>query len=114
MDKARRAVLGTFFLAFLGAALLLTTIFKDSKGLWGAKDVIYIAFPSAEGLKEGDTVRVKGLDAGTITEMTFGDRNNEKTRNKIIVQVKLYQKNIEPCRHSYKVTIEESSLIGGK
>ncbi len=114
MDKGKLAILGIFFIAFMATALLLTTLFKDSKGLWGAKDVIYIAFDSAEGLKEGDTVRVKGIEAGTITDMTFGDRNQDKTRNKIIVEVRLYEKDIEPFKRSYKITIEESSLIGGK
>lgn len=111
MDKGKLAVLGLFFAAFVAASLILASFFKDLKGLFGSKSSLYVTLDSAEGLKEGDDVLVKGVKAGSIEDISFSAIEGDK--EKILVKVKLHDRPIK-FYMSYKIKIVESSLIGGK
>ncbi len=119
MDKGKLAVIGLFFVAFVGAAFVLAFMFRDVKGIAGAKDKLYVWFETVEGLREGDTVRVKGIESGTIADMSIMDEKSEAVagdaslKDKILVEIDLYKK-VGRIYANHAIRIEESTLIGGK
>ncbi|MBI5369055.1 MAG: MCE family protein, partial [Planctomycetes bacterium] len=108
MGSKRLVTLGLFFMIGLGCVLFIAIFTKDFRQIFGEKKYLYVEFENVAGLREGDSVRVNGLELGRIDELAM---NNEA--NRIVVRIALYRTGLV-FYEGYKIKIQESSLIGGR
>ena len=112
MKTNRDTLLGIVFFAGLGLLLLATAQLKD----WTAfqePSPATVYFPSAGGLRAGDTVTVYGMRAGRVRSVEINP--SQDSRDKRILVTLETRKEI-PFRPGvpYTIYIEDSSFLGGK
>jgi hypothetical protein len=107
MDKLKQdTLLGVVF--FVGLGLLLWATAKLSNLSFGKLPELTVAFPSAAGLRVGDSVYVVGTRSGHVAEVLF--RQDQAAR--IAVRIELDRE--VTVFDDYRITIVDSSLLGGK
>lgn len=108
MGPKRFITLGLFFMIGLGCVLFLAMFTQDFTRLFGEKKYLYVKFDNVAGLREGDSVRVNGLELGRIDALIL-----RQDLSQVIVRIALYQQTLD-FYEGYKIKIQESSLIGGR
>jgi len=103
----REIRLGFFFFAMLIVLGFVTLTVSQWTPWWAKRQRQTVQFPSADGLKRGDTVRVVGVPYGRVESVDY--RRGEK---RVDVVVSLDHK--LDLREDYAITIQESALIGGR
>lgn len=96
--------LGAIFLAAI-VFLIFVTISISKLNLFSHTQYVKINFENVSGLKKGDPVRVLGMEAGTVDRMRILPDNTVKVILKLSEPIEL--------REDYRITIEESSILGG-
>jgi ABC-type transporter Mla subunit MlaD len=93
-------------LVFLVAVILLIagTIIIGRLNFGGDSCVLEVGFPDAGGLQKGDQVKVEGIDMGRIVGLKLRPGG---------VSVKLALNEPIKIYEDYKITIEQTSLVGG-
>jgi phospholipid/cholesterol/gamma-HCH transport system substrate-binding protein len=103
----REIRLGIFFFAMLIVVGFVTLTVSQMTPPW-VKSIPYdIYFPTADGLKRGDQVRVVGVPYGRVDAVKY-----DKGRRQVKVRVSLEQ--ALDLHTDYTITIQESALIGGR
>jgi len=100
----KELILGVIFLAAI-IFLIFVSISISKLNIFSHTQYVKVNFENVSGLKEGDPIRVLGMEAGTVY------RSKIMPNNTVRVVLKL-SKPIE-LREDYRITIEESSLLGG-
>ncbi|MFH0889359.1 MAG: MlaD family protein [Planctomycetota bacterium] len=100
----KETVLGILFVTAI-VFLIFVSLTISKLNIFSSNQYIKVVFDSVRGLKKGDSVRVLGMEAGTI------DRLKILPNNKVRVVLKIFEP-IE-LREDYKITVEESSILGG-
>ncbi len=110
LKQLQGARLGVF--VFLGTVLIFISIF-----LVGNKDSLFVStltyktyFSSIEGLRTGASVRLSGMDVGSVTEIQFTSDNS----NKIEVTLKINESVKDFIRLDTKASLETEGLVGAK
>ena len=109
MNNQRQFLLGIFFLITL-SILPVYTLFLTNIDLFGKQITETVYFPDAFGLKEGDPVQVSGLQVGHVKDLDFDPNAEHSKRIKAILSL---DREIELMRGA-KITIQESTLLGGR
>ncbi|MBI2923771.1 MAG: MCE family protein [Planctomycetes bacterium] len=93
-----------FFVAFiiLGAATVSIGHFNPFEKTFD----VFIHFPEVSGLKEGDPVRVEGMEVGRVTGLKLGPQGGVD----VVIRLKKNVKLTKDCT----VAVSMSSLVGGR
>ena len=110
MDRNNRHdfLLGLVFFGAL-ALLLYYTIVLTGFSL-GEKQSLTAWFPSAQGLKEGDSVLIAGVQSGTVKAVAL-DQNRPDDRR---ISVRMEFNEPLDLRQGYAIRIAEFSALGGR
>ncbi len=107
-SQRRNIVVGIFVL--LGIALFISTIYLVGKkeNLFGSPVKISAVFKDVQGLREGDKVRLSGIDIGTISNLSFMDDN------RVFIEMSLDETVVGFVKKDSRVTIGSEGLMGSK
>jgi phospholipid/cholesterol/gamma-HCH transport system substrate-binding protein len=100
---AEMAVGVLFFFGLLGLGYV--TVLLSHRDLLGRQSAIRANFDSVGGLRRGDRVLVRGMEAGKVSRLKFYDGR---------VQVLLLFDQRPRIREDYKLNIRQSSVLGGR
>jgi phospholipid/cholesterol/gamma-HCH transport system substrate-binding protein len=103
----REIRLGVFFFAALIVLGFVTVTVSQWTPPWARRHVQVFFFPSADGLKRGDQVRIVGVPYGRVDQVKY-NRGRKQVEVSAILDHKV------DFREDYTVTIQESALIGGR
>ena len=109
MSSKQQTLLGLLAIAAL-AVLGFYTLFLADVSLFGRSIQLVVQFPGAQGLREGDPVQVSGLRVGRVKSLSFDATAPQDQR--ITVVLNLDEE--VPLFEDYSITIEESTLLGGR
>lgn len=108
--KISNIKLGIFI--FLGGALLILAIFLigDKDALFSSRFTLKAYFSDIQGLRNGATVRLSGIDVGSVSNVEFvGD-----TAGKVVVTMDLLDDIKKFIRKDTRASIETEGLVGNK
>jgi phospholipid/cholesterol/gamma-HCH transport system substrate-binding protein len=105
-ELTMEAVVGAFMcVVFLGLGYF--TIILTRENWFAPKYTMQVRFTDVMGLKVGDDVIVRGMPAGKVKRLTL-----ETDVPRVRVDLTLDQ--AIPVRQGYKVTVEATSMLGGR
>jgi phospholipid/cholesterol/gamma-HCH transport system substrate-binding protein len=97
---------------FVGAVLLVLAIFMigDKDSLFSSRFSVKAYFNDIQGLRNGSTVRLSGIDVGSVSSVEFyGD-----SAGRVIVTLDLVEDIRKFIRTDTKASIETEGLVGNK
>jgi len=100
----KEMVLGVLFISAI-IFLIVVTITISRSNIFSKPVFIKVEFEQISGLKKGDGVRVLGMDAGTVYRLRLLPDNKVKAVLKLDQEIEI--------REDYRVTVQESSILGG-
>jgi phospholipid/cholesterol/gamma-HCH transport system substrate-binding protein len=103
----REIRLGIFFFAMLIVLGFVTLTVSQWTPPWAKRYTLKVYFPSADGLKRGDQVRIVGVPYGRVESVKYN-----RAERKVEVGISV-DHGIE-FREGYAITIQESALVGGR
>jgi phospholipid/cholesterol/gamma-HCH transport system substrate-binding protein len=110
MNKKQRRnfIIGVFVIA--GILLFIVTIYLVGKKefIFGRPAKISAIFNDVKGLREGDNVRLSGIDIGTVSSLAFMEDN------RVFIQMNIDQEQVQYIRKDSRVTIGSEGLMGSK
>ena len=109
MNAQRQFVLGIFFVVAL-SILAFYTLFLTDFSLFGEPIQVTADFPDAHWLREGDPVLVAGTRIGRVKQITFRDGAAAEERIRVVMNLDQPLEILE----GYRITIEESTFLGGR
>jgi phospholipid/cholesterol/gamma-HCH transport system substrate-binding protein len=111
MVTSREIKVGAFVL--VGMALLGLVIFMigDERQLFNKKIPFSVVFEDIEGLKPGSTVRMGGMDVGSVTKVGFSSNPGDP---KLYVTLNIVKAQAARIRKDSRAKIEGKGLLGDK
>lgn len=108
-NRQRRSLLVGFFVT-LGLFIFIATIYLVGKkeNIFGSTIQVYAIFEDVKGLREGDRVRLSGIDIGTINGIGF------LSDNRVLIQLSLEEEVTRYVKKDSKATIANEGLMGSK
>jgi len=108
-QKISAVRLGIFI--FLGTAILVVAIFLvgDKRALFSSTFTVKAYFNDIQGLKSGATVRLSGIDVGSISNVEISD-----TSSKVEVTMELLTEIKRFIKTDTQASIETEGLVGNK
>jgi phospholipid/cholesterol/gamma-HCH transport system substrate-binding protein len=108
-NKQRKSLIVGIFVT-LGLAIFIVTIYLVGKkeNLFGSPVTIAAIFEDVQGLREGDNVRMSGIDIGTVRSLSFIEDNRVYTEMSLEADQVMYVKK------DSRVTIGSEGLMGSK
>jgi len=108
-QKISAVRLGIFI--FLGTAILVIAIFLvgDKRALFSSTFTVKAYFNDIQGLKSGATVRLSGIDVGSISNVEISD-----TSSKVEVTMELLTEIKRFIKTDTQASIETEGLVGNK
>lgn len=111
MALSREVKVGLFvFLGFVGAATIIFLI-GDNRSLFDSKVVFRAQFEDVQGVKPGSTVRMGGVDIGTVSSVQYPE---DPRQTLIDVELSVVKREAERVRESSRASIEPKGLLGDK
>ncbi len=108
MSMNRSTILGLFFLVTL-SVLAYYTLFLTDFSLFKKQPHMHVQFEQANGLREGDSVRVAGMRWGRVKKLTLDPSAPIEKR----VTVDLVLEDPLQLREGFTIQIKDSTLLGG-
>ncbi len=108
-NKQRKSLIVGLFVT-LALALFIAAIYLVGikENIFGSTISVSAIFKDVKGLREGDKVRLSGIDIGTVSSIWFfGD-------NRVIVQMSLEEEAVKYVRKDARATIANEGLMGSK
>jgi len=108
-DKQRKNILVGLFVT-LGFIIFVTAIYLVGKkeNLFGSTITASAIFKDAKGLREGDVVRLSGINIGTVSSVGF------LNDNLVMVKLSLEKEDARFVKEDSKATIANEGLMGSK
>lgn len=108
-NKQRKSLIVGIFVT-LGLVLLIGTIYLIGKkeNIFGSNINISAIFKDVKGLREGDKVRLSGIEIGTVSYVWFLDNN------RVLVDLSLVEEATKYVKKDSRVTIANEGLMGSK
>lgn len=100
----REMLLGVLFISAI-IFLIFVSITISRSNIFSKPQYIKVEFEQVSGLKKGDTVRVLGMEAGIVYRLRLLPDNKVKAVLKLDDPIEI--------REDYRVTVQESSILGG-
>lgn len=111
MALPREVKVGIFvFLGFVGAAVIIFLI-GDNRSLFDAKVPFRAQFEDVQGVKPGSTVRMGGVDIGTVSRVEYPEDSNQTL---IDVELSIVKREADRVRTSSRASIAPKGLLGDK
>jgi phospholipid/cholesterol/gamma-HCH transport system substrate-binding protein len=106
----RQLALGAFFVIVLGI-LGYFTLFMTDFSLFKEEHTVVVHFPDANGVRQGDEVRVAGIRQGRVKELSYDPAEVSLERR---IKVTLKMDAALALRQGFSIAIQDSTLLGGK
>jgi phospholipid/cholesterol/gamma-HCH transport system substrate-binding protein len=108
-DRTRKNLVVGLFVT-LAVIIFMTAIYLVGKkeNIFGSNVEVAAIFHDVKGLREGDKVRLSGIDIGTVSSLWFMEDN------RVIVQMNLEENAVQYIRRDSKATIANEGLMGSK
>jgi phospholipid/cholesterol/gamma-HCH transport system substrate-binding protein len=111
MAVSREIKVGLFvFLGFIGAAAIIFMI-GDNRSLFDPKVAYRAEFADVQGVKPGSTVRMGGVDIGTVSRVQYPE---DPTHTSIQVSLSIVRREAPRIRASSLASIAAKGLLGDK
>jgi phospholipid/cholesterol/gamma-HCH transport system substrate-binding protein len=111
MAVSREVKVGVFvFLGFVGAAAIIFLI-GDNRSLFDAKVPFRAQFDDVQGVKPGSTVRMGGVDIGTVSRVQYPA---DARQTLIDVELSIVKREAERIRAGSRASIAPKGLLGDK
>lgn len=114
MSRDTRALnlrVGVFVTVGLLTALIAIFTLGEKSGLFEGKTKLYVHFADINGLVEGASVRLAGLDVGTVSSIEFSD-NLKQREARIALSIK--SKYMRHIRKDSAAFVDSKGLLGDK
>jgi len=108
-NKHRRSLTVGLFVT-LALIIFIGTIYLVGKkeNIFGSTITVSAVFKDVKGLREGDKVRLSGIDIGTVNSVWF------LNDNRVIIDMNLEEEAVGFVRKDARVTIANEGLMGSK
>ncbi len=108
-NRHRRNLLVGIFVT-LGLAIFITGIYLIGKkeNIFGSPIKVSAIFYDVQGLREGDKVRLSGIDIGTVSSLSF------MTDNRVFIEMNIEQDKAIYIKEDSRATIGNEGLMGSK
>ena len=106
--QRRNIIVGIFVIAGIFLFIFAIYLIGQKEYVFGRPYNMYAVFNDVKGLKEGDKVRMSGIDIGTVSKLEFVDHN------KVLVQFNIDNEQFSHIRLGSKVLIGSQGLMGAK
>lgn len=108
-NRHRKSIVVGLFVT-LALIIFMTAIYLVGKkeNIFGSNVAIAAIFQDVKGLREGDKVRLSGIDIGTVSTLWFMEDN------RVMVQMNLEEDAIQYIRTDSRATIANEGLMGSK
>jgi phospholipid/cholesterol/gamma-HCH transport system substrate-binding protein len=111
MAVSREIKVGIFvFLGFIGAAAIIFLI-GDNRSLFDPKVSYRAEFTDVQGVKPGSTVRMGGVDIGTVSRVQYPE---DPGQTSIQVNLSIVRREAPRIRQSSRASIAAKGLLGDK
>ena len=111
MAVSREVKVGLFvFLGLFGAAAIVFLI-GDNRSLFDAKVSYRAQFADVQGVKPGSTVRMGGVDIGTVSSVRYPEEHDQP---RIHVDLSIVKREAPRIRESSRAGIAAKGLLGDK
>ncbi len=111
MAVSREFKVGAFTLAGLLVVGLVVFLVGEERKLFESKLLYHVSFQDVQGLRRGSPVRMGGVDIGSVTEVAYGDKADDK---RIHVKMDIVRDESRRIRQDSVATIEGKGLLGDK
>jgi phospholipid/cholesterol/gamma-HCH transport system substrate-binding protein len=111
MATAREVKVGAFVLVALSVIGAVVFLIGDERRLFVKHDTYGAEFKDVNGLRRGSTVRMGGVDIGSVTEIGYGRDEKDAT---IFVELSIAANEARRIRADSEATIESKGLLGDK
>jgi phospholipid/cholesterol/gamma-HCH transport system substrate-binding protein len=107
--RHRRSIIVGLFVT-LGMVIFLASIYLVGKkeNIFGSTVELSAIFKDVKGLREGDKVRLSGIDIGTVSQIGL------LPDNRVLIQMNLEEGQVMYVREDSKATIANEGLMGSK
>lgn len=104
----RNTIVGIF--VTIGLTIFIVTIYLVGKkeNIFGSPVKVSAIFEDVQGLREGDKVRLSGIDIGNVSSLSFMDNN------RVFVQMNMEAEQVKYVMKDSRVTIGSEGLMGSK
>lgn len=104
----RSLIVGLFVIVAL--AIFVTGIYLVGKkeNIFGSTITVSAIFKDVKGLREGDKVRLSGIDVGTVNSLWL------LSDNRVIIHMNLKEEAVKYVRNDSRATIANEGLMGSK
>jgi phospholipid/cholesterol/gamma-HCH transport system substrate-binding protein len=111
MALSREIKVGVFvFLGLVGAAAIIFLI-GDNRSLFSSKAPYHAEFADVQGVKPGSTVRMGGVDIGTVSRVQYP---SDPGQTLIQVSLSIVRREAPRIRQSSRASIAAKGLLGDK
>ena len=110
MNTSNHFLLGLLFIAAL-TLLGYFTLFLSDFTLFGEVQQLTVHFPTANGLREGDSVLVAGVRWGKVTTITYDPETLDPAKR---ITTLLSLDEPVTLHEGHEIMIEDATLLGGK
>ncbi len=106
--QRKNLVVGVFTITGIFLFILAIYLIGKKEYLFGSPVKISAIFSDVKGLREGDKVRLSGIDIGTVNSLAF------MKDNRVFVQLNIDQHHVTFLKKDSHVTIGSEGLMGSK
>jgi len=111
MVTKREIKVGAFVLIGMIVVGLVVFLIGDERQAFKRKDMYGAVFDDVQGVKRGSTVRMGGIDVGSVTEVGYSDNPDDL---KLYVKFTIVRDEARRIRMDSVATIESKGLLGDK
>jgi phospholipid/cholesterol/gamma-HCH transport system substrate-binding protein len=111
MNVTKEIRVGAFLLVALAVVLFMVFTIGGSQKLFGDRVNYTIRFASTQGLYEGDPVLLTGVEIGTVEQLGFPERLDEKN---ILVKISVHRNAANRIRQDSRARLGSASIVYGK
>ncbi len=108
---SREVKVGVFVLLGLVAAGAIIFLIGDNRSLFDSKATFHAQFDDVQGLKQGATIRMGGVDIGTVSRVRYPD---DLSSELIEVEMRIVEREARRLRTDSRVRIAPKGLLGDK
>lgn len=108
IKQRRNFTVGVFVILAILLFIIAVYLIGKKEYLFGSPAKISAVFYDVKGLKEGDKVRLSGIDIGTISFLDF------MADNKVLVEISIDRRQLNHIPGDSHVTIGSQGLMGSK
>jgi len=104
----KNLIVGVFVIIAIFLFVLTVYLIGKKEYIFGSPVKISAIFEDVKGLREGDKVRLSGIDIGTVSSLAFIENN------RVMVHLYIDQEHVKFMKEDSHVTIATEGLMGSK